>query len=173
VRSVLLALPLLVAVAVALLPGAARAAVAPAVDGVVRVAAEAGPSWIGGRPDVGPGVAAAIRLRVQPHARVLLGAGLVHQVVSVEGGTLGVQLVPVTAGLRLDRAPIAPFIAGGVAWAHLDGAVTLSGALEAGLEAHLTDRLAATAQASYYGFAGADAFPVFSSLGLGLEVTLF
>jgi hypothetical protein len=164
-------------VAAALLALASPAAAATrslAADRPVRLSLEAGPSWVGSRLDLAPGLAGAARVRVQPLPRWLLSGAVVHQVLTLDGGRLfGVTLVPVTVALRLDRAPVSPFVGGGVAVAFVDGfGVTADGALEAGLELALDDRWSVAVQGSYYGFAAANAFPYFSSLTAGIQVGL-
>lgn len=140
----------------------------------MRLSAEAGPSWVGSGLDVGPGIAGAVRLRLQATPRFLFSGALVHQLLTLDDGSLlGATVVPLTVGLRLDRAPVSPFIAGGLALARLDGlAPSLDGALELGLEIALDPRWAVVVQGSYYGLAQAADFPFFSSVTGGIQVGL-
>lgn len=164
-------------VATALLVLASPAAAATrslAADRPVRFSLEAGPSWVGSHLDLAPGLAGAARLRVQPLPRWLISGAVVHQVLTLDGGRLfGVTLVPLTVALRLDRAPVSPFVGGGVAVAFVDGfGTSADAAFEAGLEVALDERWSVAVQGGYYGFAAADSFPYFSSLTAGIQVGL-
>lgn len=166
-------LPLAVLLA-ALVPGPARASRSLAVDSTVRLSVEAGPSWVGSHLDLATGLAGATRLRFQATPRFLVSGAVVHQVLTLDGGTLlGATLLPLTVGLRLDRAPVSPFVGGGVALALVDGLnPSIDGALEFGLEIALDERWSVVVQGSYYGLAQATDFPFFSSVTGGIQVGL-
>lgn len=165
------ALPL-VALLVALAPAGATASRTLAADRPLRLSAEAGPAWVGSRLDAAPGVAGAARVRWQATPRYLVSAAIVHQVLTLsDGGTLGATVLPLTADLRLDRAPISPFVGAGVAVALVPGlAPSVDAGLEFGLEWALDERWSVAAQGSYYGLAQADGFPFFSSVTGGLQI---
>ncbi len=166
------ALPL--ALLLALAPTGAAASRSLAADRPVRLSAELGPSWVGSRLDVGPGLAGAARIRVQATPRFLVSGAFVHQVLTLEDGDhVGVNVLPLTVDLRLDRAPVAPFIGGGVAVALVEGlATSVDAALEFGLEIALDERWSVAVQGSYYGLAQAQSFPFFSSITAGIQVGL-
>lgn len=159
---------------VALAPFPAAASRALAADRPVRLSAEVGPAWVGSRLDVAPGVAGAARVRVQAAPRYLLSAAVVHQLLTLDDGSvLGATVLPVTVDLRLDRAPISPFVGVGLALALVDGLPeSLDGALELGVEIALDERWSLAVQGSYYGLAQAASFPFFSSVTAGLQVGL-
>lgn len=175
--SLLVALPWLLALA----PLAALAAPPPrhvseAPDWPLRVGLEAGLAWYGPYPDQAPGGSGALRLHWQPSERLFVSAALQRLRQSFPGAVVDTTLIPLTLDLRLDRAPISPFIGAGVGFILLQrvGGTTMSrdfgAVLEVGLEARLTDRLAFTTQATYQGVSAPDqTFPFFSALTAGLE----
>lgn len=167
------ALPL-AALLATLAPAPAEASRALAPDRPVRLSVEAGPSWVGSNLDLAPGVAGAARVRVQATPRFLVSGAMVHQVLTLDGGALlGATVLPLTVDLRLDRAPISPFVGGGVALALVDGlGPSLDGALEFGLEVALDERWSFAVQGSYYGLAQAAGFPFFSSVTGGIQLGL-
>jgi hypothetical protein len=181
------ALPLLLAL-LALLAGAqpARAQLSAAPGGELRVGLEAGVTWYGSQPNNGTGPAGLVRARWQPLDRLAFSAGLlaVHQPRS-EGGTFTAEIVPVALEIRIDRAPIAPFLALGYALGNFrlhDASGAVRGVpaqyergptLGFGVEAVLDRHWAFTAQATYFGFGyfadTAQGFPFTSAITAGVE----
>jgi hypothetical protein len=173
------ALPRTAAVAALLALAAGPAAaetkqLAPAPDELVRLGVEAGGAWFGPSPIEAPGGSGTLRLRVQPADRIVVAGAVTRLRQAWPGGWLDTTILPLTVDLRLDRAPLAPFVGVGYAAIVLPGGGALAdrlgtgGVLEVGAELHLAPGWAATAQATYVGLAGQDFFPFFSTLSAGV-----
>lgn len=159
----LLALPLLLCA----LPAAA------APESPLRLGFEGGVAWYNAFPDELVGPAGLLRLRTQITPRIVGNVALSHLRQPFSGGLQRSTLVPVTIDVRLDRAPVAPYVGGGVAGIYLEGAGLDFGAVfEAGVEWELTPTWALSAQATYTGHRQASVFPYFSSLTFGLSASL-
>lgn len=163
------ALPLLLVLG---LPGLASArTVVPATEAPVRLGFEGGFAWYNAFPDEAVGPAGLVRARVQLTQRLQLSGAFSYLDQPFGDVRLQTMLVPVTLELRLDRAPIAPYLGVGVAGIHAADVFTWGGVFEAGVEWRLTDRWALSAQASYTGLE-TQVFPFFSSLTAGLQAGL-
>lgn len=162
-------LPLILVLAA---PGLASArTVVPATEAPVRLGFEGGFAWYNAFPDEAVGPAGLLRARVQLTQRFQLNGAFAY--LDQPFGDTGLQtmLLPVTVDLRLDRAPIAPYLGAGVAGIHAADVFTWGTVFEAGVEWRLTDRWAISAQASYTGLR-LEVFPFFSSLTAGLQAGL-
>lgn len=161
--------------AVLALPGLCLAEKQPALDARVRIGFEAGAAWFNAFPDEALGPTGLVRARVQLTDRILLNAAVARlDQPWTDGRRLRTTLAPLTLDLRLDRAPIAPYIGGGVAAVHVEGLGTdWGGVFEAGFEWQISHRWAISTQATYAGIGAApDTFPFFSSLTAGLSCGL-
>lgn len=163
------------ATATLLSPTAANAAKRPALESTVRLGFEGGAAWFNAFPDEALGPTGLLRGRIQLTDRFIVNTAVARldQPWS-EGQRLRTTLVPLTLDLRLDRAPLAPYVGGGVALLHVEGLGTDWGAVfEAGFEWQISNRWAISTQATYAGIGAAPGtFPFFSSLTAGLSVGL-
>ncbi len=148
---------------------------APAPDELFRVGVEAGGAWFGPSPIEAPGGSGTFRLRLQPADRLVVAGAVTRVRESWPNGWLDTTILPLTVDLRIDRAPLAPFVGVGYAAIVLPGGGAVAsrlgtgGVLEFGAELHLSDGWAATGQATYVGLAGQDVFPFFSTITAGVE----
>lgn len=143
-----------------------------AETGEVRLGLEGGLGWFHAFPDEGTGPAGALRLQVDVTDRFTLGAGWLHLRHPAGGGTLQVDLVPLTATIRLDRAPIVPFFGGGLVLAPGGGELRFGPVIEAGARYAFSDVWAVGAQMSWAGLRDAPLFPWHGSLTAGLSATI-
>ena len=144
-----------------------------APEAPLRLAFEGGVAWYNAFPDELVGPAGALRLRAQLSERFIANVGFSHLRQPLEGGEQISSLVPLTLDVRLDRAPLAPFVGGGIAAIHVEGVGLDFGAvLEAGVEWAFDETWALAAQATYTGHRQASVFPYFSSFTLGMSAGL-
>jgi len=144
-----------------------------APDATLRLGFEGGVAWYNAFPDELVGPAGLVRLRTQITPRLVGNLAFSHLRQPFEGGEQVSTLVPLTLDLRLDRAPIAPYVGGGVAGIYLEGAgLDVGLVFEAGVEWALDATWALTAQATYTGHRQASVFPYYSSLTVGLSASI-
>lgn len=157
----------------ALLLALAAAAPGPAAAGP-RLAIEGGLAWFASLPDEATAPAGAVRLRQPIGPRLLVGAGFVHVDRTLVSGVRGIDLVPLTLSLALDRAPLAPRFGAGVSLIRIEGVPLDWGPVgELGLDWHLDERFALGAQLTWTGHRRATFFPWDSALTAGLSAALF
>lgn len=144
-----------------------------APESPLRLGFEGGVAWYNAFPDELIGPAGLLRLRTQISDRFVGSVAFSHLRQPFESGTQVSTMVPLTLDIRIDRAPVAPYIGGGVALIHVDGAGFDFGAVfEAGAEWAFSETWALSAQATYTGHRQATVFPYFSSLTVGLSASL-
>lgn len=180
----------LAALLLAAAPCPAHAATSGAPGGELRLGLEAGVTWYGSRPNNGTGPAGLVRARWQPLDRLALSTALIG--VSnprAAGGTFRAAIVPLALEVRVDRAPVSPYVALGYAFGSFrledpGGAVRTLAAeyrhgpsLGFGIEAMVTRTVAITGQATYFGFGyfaeQPQAFPFTSAITAGVEACFF
>lgn len=163
-------------------PGPAAAETSPAPDGLFRIGVEAGAAWLDRRPNNATGPFALARLRFQPHDRIGISVGYALARQPLEEGSFTSTIVPLAAELRLDRAPVSPYVAAGWSLARFDldrpsgrQRVDTSGpTLAFGVEARLSALVALTGQVTYFGLDhGTSTFPFSSAISAGVEACLF
>ena len=150
---------------------AAQAGAAP--EGRLRLGFEGGVAWYNAFPDELVGPAGVLRLRSQLSDRFIANLGFSHLRQPYAGGQQITTMIPLTLDLRIDRAPLAPFVGGGVAAIYLEGAGFDWGpVLQAGAEWGFSETWALAAQATYTGHRQASVFPYFSSFTVGLSASV-
>lgn len=158
-----------------LIPIHVQAAERPALDSAVRVGFEAGAAWFNAFPNEALGPTGLVRARIQLTDRFLLNTAIARLDQPWSGSQrLRTTLAPATLDIRLDRAPLSPYVGGGVALVHVEGiGFDWGGVFEVGFEWEISHRLAISTQATYAGIGAApDTFPFFSSLTAGLSYGL-
>ncbi|WP_373049129.1 outer membrane beta-barrel protein [Vulgatibacter sp.] len=154
-----------------ILLAALPAAAAP--ESPLRLGVEGGIAWYNAFPDELLGPAGLVRLRTQLGDRFLANVALSHLRQPFEGREQVSTMIPLTLDVRLDRAPLAPYLGGGAALIHVDGAGWDWGTVfEVGVEWAFSERWAFSGQATYTGHQQATVFPYFSSLTFGLTASV-